>query len=50
MIRLVTQKIGSTMQVLVPFHALADSRVSHGLLRALRVQNAPAVFIPVNRG
>lgn len=50
MIRLTTLKTGSTMQVLVPFHALADSPVSHGLLRALKVQNAPAVFIQVNRG
>lgn len=46
MIRLVTQKAGSTLQVLVPFHALP----ARPALRGLRIENAPAVFIPVNRG
>lgn len=48
MIRLVTQKAGSTLQVLVPFHALTDS--PREALRGLGIENAPAVFIPVNRG
>ena len=48
MIRAITYKNGSQMNLLVPFHALSDA--SAHLLRDLKVQNAPAVFIPVNRG
>ncbi|MBI4423073.1 MAG: hypothetical protein HY554_05070 [Elusimicrobia bacterium] len=51
MIRAVTQRVGSTVQLLVPFHALRDSAsLSDRLLRDLKLQNAPVVFIPVNRG
>ncbi|MBI4347250.1 MAG: hypothetical protein HY553_10370 [Elusimicrobia bacterium] len=47
MIRAITYKNGTQMNLLVPFHSLSGS--AH-LLRGLKVQNAPAVFIPVNRG
>lgn len=48
MIRAITYKNGTQMNLLVPFHSLSDS--SAHLLRGLKIQNAPAVFIPVNRG
>lgn len=51
MIRAVTQKVGSTMHLLVPFHALKGSTSLYDrLFRDLKLQNAPVIFIPVNRG
>ena len=47
MIRAITYKNGTQMNLLVPYHSLSDS--AH-LLRGLKIQNAPAVFIPVHRG
>lgn len=49
MIRAIVQKTGASMQLLVPFHSLADSG-SCRLMRDLRLENSPAVFIPIHRG
>ena len=49
--RTITMKSDTGVHILVPFHALhGDTSATRGLLSAARLQNCPAVFIPVYRG
>jgi len=47
----VTLRSGSRLHILVPWNSIQGSAAFAELLqRGVRAQNAPAVFLPINRG
>lgn len=50
MANVVTLRSGCRVHILVPWNAIQHSKRLQEPLQDIRVQNAPAVFVPINRG
>jgi hypothetical protein len=47
----VTLKTSSRVHILVPWNSISGSKILDGVkANGVRIENAPAVFLPINRG